>query len=85
MQYWRGGKRTTKDAPQPPSSFELATGLAKGRPVPERKLRLEQAFLWTLLKLRLALLTIDLEEFRFHVSVVFLSLRLSLSRRNCQS
>ena len=77
MQYWRGGKRTTKEAPQPPSPFELATGLAKGRPVPERKLRLEQAFLWTLLKLRLALLTIDL-EFRFHVSVVFVSLGLSL-------
>ena len=45
--------------------------------MPERKLRLEQAFLWTLLKLRLALLTIDL-EFRFHVSVVFSSLGLTL-------
>ena len=44
MQYWRGGKQTTKEAPQPPSAFELATGFAKGRPGPERKLRLEQEF-----------------------------------------
>ena len=55
MQYWRGGKQTTKEAPQPPSPFELATGFAKGRPGPERKLRLEQEFLLTLMKLRLAL------------------------------
>ena len=47
MQYWRGGKQTTKEAPQPPSPFELATGFAKGRPGPERKLRLEQEFLLT--------------------------------------
>ena len=67
MQYWRGGKQTTKEAPQPPSPFELATGLVKGRPGPERKLRLQQEFLLTLMKLRLALLTIDL-GLRFHVS-----------------
>ena len=67
MQYWRGGKQTSKEAPQPPSPFELATGFAEGRPGPERKLRLEQEFLLTLMKLRLALLTIDL-GFRFHVS-----------------
>ncbi|CAH3022025.1 unnamed protein product [Porites evermanni] len=65
MQYWRGGKQTSKEAPQPPSPFELATGFAEGRPGPERKLRLEQEFLLTLMKLRLALLTIDL-GFRFH-------------------
>ena len=67
MQYWRGGKQPTKEAPQPPSPFELATGFAKGRPGPERKLRLEQEFSLTLMKLRLALLTIDL-GFRFHAS-----------------
>lgn len=67
MQYWRGGKQTTKEAAQPPSPFELATGYVKGRPGPERKLRLEQEFLLTLMKLRLALLVIDL-GFRFHVS-----------------
>ena len=38
MQYWRGGKQTTKETPQPPSPFELATGFTKGRPGPERKL-----------------------------------------------
>ena len=39
MQYWRGGKQTTKEPPQPPSSFQLATGFTKGGPGPERKLR----------------------------------------------
>ena len=72
MQYWRGGKQTTKEAPKPPSPFELATGFSKGRPGPERKLRLEQEFLLTLMKLRLALLTIDL-GFRFHVSATTVS------------
>nr|CAH3181162.1 unnamed protein product [Porites lobata] len=67
MQYWRGGKQTRKESCQPPSPFELATGYLKGRPGPERKLRLEQEFLLTLMKLRLALLTFDL-GFRFHVS-----------------
>ena len=72
MQYWRGGKQTTKESPQPPSPFELATGFVKGRPGPERKLRLEQEFLLTLMKLRLALLTIDW-GFRFHVSATTVS------------
>ena len=72
MQYWRGGKQTTKESPQPPSPFELATGFVKGRPGPERKLRLEREFLLTLMKLRLALLTIDL-GFRFHVSATTVS------------
>ena len=40
MQYWRGGKQTTQEAPQRPSSFQLATGFTKGGPGPERKLRL---------------------------------------------
>lgn len=66
MQYWRGGKQTTIEVPKPPSLFELATGFAKGRPGPERKLKLEQVFLLTLTKLRIALLTVDL-GFRFHV------------------
>ena len=39
MQCWRGGKQTTKEAPQPPSPFQLATGFTKGGPGPERKLR----------------------------------------------
>ena len=43
MQYWWGGKQTMKEAPQS-FSFELATGFAKGRPGPEKKLRLEQEF-----------------------------------------
>ena len=47
MQYCRGGKQRAKEAPQPPSPFELATGFAKGRPGPERRLRLEQEFLLT--------------------------------------
>ena len=51
MQYWRGGKQTTKETPQAPSPFQLATGYAKGSPGPERKLRLEQEFLLTLMKL----------------------------------
>ena len=51
MQCWRGGKQTTKEAPRAPSPLELATGFAKGRPGPERKLRLEQEFLLTLKKL----------------------------------
>ena len=72
MQYWRSGKQTTKEAPQPPSPFELATGFAKGRPGPERRLRLEQEFLLTLMKLRLALLTVDL-AFRFHVATASVS------------
>ena len=38
----RGGKQTTKETRRPPSPFELATSFVKGRPGPERKLRLEQ-------------------------------------------
>ena len=55
-----------KEAPQPPSAFELATGFAKGRPGPERKLNLKQEFLLTPMKLRLVLLSINL-GFRLHV------------------
>lgn len=72
MQYWRGGKQTTIEAPKPPSLFDLATGLAKGRPGPERKLKLEQVFLLTLTKLRIALLTVDL-GFRIHVLTTIVS------------
>ncbi|CAH3150631.1 unnamed protein product [Porites lobata] len=57
MQYWRVENKQEKNP----------TGYLKGRPGPERKLRLEQEFLLTLMKLRLALLTFDL-GFRFHVS-----------------
>ena len=66
IQYWLGGKQTTKESPQPPSPFELATGFAKGRPGTEMKLNLKQEFLLTPMKLRLVLLTIDL-RFGFHV------------------
>ncbi|KAK2564202.1 hypothetical protein P5673_012447 [Acropora cervicornis] len=38
---------TTKETPQPPSPFELATDFVKGRRGPERKLRLEQELLLT--------------------------------------
>ena len=38
----RGRRQTTKETPQPPSPFELATSFVKGRHGPERKLRLEQ-------------------------------------------
>ena len=70
MQYWRGGKQTTKEAPQPPSPFQLATGFTKGRPVSlNGSLGSSRSFLLTLMKLRLALLTIDL-GFRFHVSAI---------------
>ena len=31
IQYWLGGKQITKEAPQTPSPFELATCFAKGR------------------------------------------------------
>ena len=71
MQYCRGGKQRAKEAPQSPSPFELATGFAKGRPGPERRLRLEQEFLLTQNE-TLALLTIDL-GFRFHVSATTVS------------
>ena len=72
MRYWRGIKQTMKESPQPLTPFELTTGFAKGRPGPERKLRLEEAFLLTLMKLRLAFLTVDL-GFRFHVSATTVS------------
>ena len=52
IQYWLGGKQTTKESPQPPSPFELATGFAKGRPGTEMKLNLKQEFLLTPMKLR---------------------------------
>ena len=44
IQYWLGGKQTTKESPQPLSPFELATGFAKGRPGTEMKLNLKREF-----------------------------------------
>ena len=38
----RSRKQTTKETPRPPSPFKLATSFVKGRPGPERKLRLGQ-------------------------------------------
>ena len=47
MQYWRGGKQTTKETPQPPSHFELATSFVKGSPGTERKLTaLSRNYCW---------------------------------------
>ena len=72
MQYWLSGGQTTKETPQPPFPFELATDFVKGRCGPERKLRLEQELLLTLMKLKLGLFTLDL-GFRFHVSTITVS------------
>ena len=72
MQYWLSGGQTTKETPQPPFLFKLATDFVKGRCGPERKLRLEQELLLTLMKLKLGLFTLDL-GFRFHVSTITVS------------
>ena len=63
MQYWRGRKQTAREAPN--TSYNT-------RPGPERKLRLEQELLATLMKLKLGLLIEDL-AFRFQVSPSTLS------------
>ena len=65
MQYWRGPKQTTREAPQ--DHCDPGIGLPKCRPGPGRKLDLEQEFLLTMMKLKLGLLNKDL-AFRFMVS-----------------
>lgn len=67
MQYWRGAKQTEKEALKFPSPFQTFAGRSETRMGPSRKLSLEQEFLLTLMKLRLALLIEDL-AFRFKVS-----------------
>ena len=47
MQYWLSGGQTTKETPQAPSPYKLATDFVKGRCGPERKLKLEQELLLT--------------------------------------
>ena len=68
MQFWLSGGQTTKETPQPPSPFKFV----KGRCGPEKKLRLEQELLLTLMKLKLGLFTLDL-GFRFRVSTITVS------------
>ena len=65
MQYWRGPKQTTREAPQ--DHCDPGIGLPKCRPGPGRKLDLEQEFLLTMMKLKLGLINEDL-AFRFMVS-----------------
>ena len=67
MQYWRGAKQTQKELVKAPSTFQEFAGKSGSRTGPPRKLSLEQEFLLTLMKLRLALLVDDL-AFRFSVS-----------------
>ena len=64
MQYWRGSKQTEKERPKDPTPFQQFAGGRGSRTGPPRKLRLEEDFLLTLMKLRLALLLEDL-AFRF--------------------
>ena len=64
MQYWRGNKQTEKKRPKDPTPFQQFAGGRGSRTGPPRKLRLEEEFLLTLMKLRLALLLEDL-AFRF--------------------
>lgn len=65
MQYWRGPKQTTREAPQ--DNSDPGIGLPKCRPGPGRKLDLEQEFFSTIMKLKLDLINEDL-AFRFMVS-----------------
>lgn len=65
MQYWRGPKQTTREAPQDHS--DPGIGLPKCRPGPGRKLDLEKEFFSTIMKLKLDLINEDL-AFRFMVS-----------------
>ena len=65
MQYWRGPKQTTREAPL--DHCDPGIGLPKCRPGPGRKLDLEQEFLLTMMKLKLGLINEDL-AFRFMVS-----------------
>jgi hypothetical protein len=67
MQYWRGAKQTQKEQVKNPSTFKEFAGRSDCRKGPPRKLSLEQEFLLTLMKLRLALLLEDL-SFRFGIS-----------------
>ena len=70
MQYWRGPKHTTREAPQ--DHCEPGIGLPKCRTGPGRKLDLEQEFLLTMMKLKLGLINEDL-AFRFMVSSTTIS------------
>ncbi|XP_028416844.1 uncharacterized protein LOC114541054 [Dendronephthya gigantea] len=68
MQYWRGTQQTQRES-RPVSPFEeYASSVGvESRRGPPRKLRLEEEFLLTLRKLRLALMNLDL-AFRFKIS-----------------
>ena len=70
MQYWRGPKHTTREAPQ--DHCDPGIGLPKCRTGPGRKLDLEQEFLSTMMKLKLGLINEDL-AFRFMASSTTIS------------
>ena len=71
MQYWRGSQQTQRESSdsRSPSLFEdYASSVGvESRRGPPRKLKLEQEFLCTLMKIRLSLMNDDL-AFRFQVS-----------------
>jgi hypothetical protein len=73
MQYYRGPQQTERES-RPVSPFDeyLATVGVETRHGPARKLGLEQDFLCTLIRLRLALMTDDL-AFRFQISSTSIS------------
>ena len=70
MQYWRGSQQTQRESSdsRSPSPFEdhASSVEAERRRGPPRKLKLEQEFLYTLMKIRLSLMNDDL-AFRFQV------------------
>ena len=66
MQYWRGSKQTEKERPKDLTPFQQFAGGRGSRTGTPRKLRLEEEFPLTLMKLRLALLLEDWHSgFRF--------------------
>ena len=83
MQYWRGGKQTTKETPQPPSPFEFATGFVKARPEPERKSRLEQELVLISMKLGLGLLVLIPRFSDYHFLISLLDLLALDESSNC--
>ena len=71
MQYWRGSRQTQRESsdsrsPSPFEDYASSVGV-ESRRGPPRKLKLEQEFLCTLMKIRLSLMNDDL-AFRFQVS-----------------
>ena len=68
MQYWKGERQTTKEAPIRYSlSNDAEMNSSYQKPGPKRKLTLEQELLLVMMRMRLALLVHDL-AFRFQIS-----------------